>query len=198
MFMADKPKKCNEILSKLRIKLANDMGLIKEGEFKFCWVYDFPLFAWNDDEQKWEPEHHMFSMPKQEFVKDFEKRPGDVLGDLWDLVLNGTEMASGSMRISNPELQERIMNFIGIDKDAAHAKFGFLLDAYKYGGPVHGGMGIGIDRLVAMLQGLTDIREVIAFPKNKAAECPMDGCPSQIDEKQMKELKIKIDVQKKQ
>jgi aspartyl-tRNA synthetase len=198
MFIADDAKKTNEILGKLRLKIRDDLKLVKENDYKFCWIVDFPLFAWNKDEERWEPEHHMFSMPKQEYIKDFEKRPGEVIGDLWDLVLNGTELGSGSIRVTNPELQERIMNFIGLSKDVAAKRFGFLLDAYKYGAPVHGGMGLGFDRLVSLMCGINDIREVIAFPKNKAAQCPMDGCPSDIEAKQLKELNIKIDNIKKQ
>ncbi|MBR9692128.1 aspartate--tRNA ligase [Candidatus Woesearchaeota archaeon] len=197
MFIADKKKTANEILGKLRLKLRDDLELVKEGDFKFCWVNDFPLFAYNEDEDKWEPEHHMFSMPKKEFIADFEKRPEEVLGDLWDLTLNGIELASGSIRVNIPEIQERIMKFIGIDKEEAHEKFGFLLDAYKYGGPPHGGMGLGLDRTVALMAGINDIREVIAFPKNKAAECPMDGSPSSIEEKQLKELHINVEKIKK-
>ncbi len=197
MFIADKPKTVAEVLGKLRIKIRDDLNLVKDNEFKFCWVKDFPLFAWNEDEDRWEPEHHMFTMPKPEFIKDFEKRPGDVIGDLWDLVLNGIELGSGSMRVHIPEVQERIMNFIGMDKKQAHAKFGFLLDSYRYGGPPHGGMGLGVDRLVALMSGINDIREVIAFPKNKAAQCPLDDSPSEIDEKQLKELNIKLDLPKK-
>ncbi len=197
MFIADKPKTVAEVLGKLRIKIRDDLNLVNDNEFKFCWVKDFPLFAWNEDEDRWEPEHHMFTMPKPEFIKDFEKRPGDVIGDLWDLVLNGIELGSGSMRVHIPEVQERIMNFIGMDKKQAHAKFGFLLDSYRYGGPPHGGMGLGVDRLVALMSGINDIREVIAFPKNKAAQCPLDDSPSEIDEKQLKELNIKLDLPKK-
>jgi len=192
MFIADKKGPTNDVLDKLRRKLAQDLGLITENTYNFVWINDFPLFAYNEDEDRWEAEHHMFSMPKDEFVDDFEKRPGEVLGNLWDLVFNGVEMGSGSIRVSNPEVQERIMNFVGFDKEAAHEKFGFLLDAYQYGGPIHGGMGLGLDRLVAMMQGLTDIREVIAFPKNKNAVCPMDGSPSQYEDAQLAELNIEL------
>ena len=197
MFIADKKKKAFEILNLLRIKLKDDLNLIKENNFKFCWVNDFPLFSWSETGERWEPEHHMFTNPKKEFVKDFEKRPEEVIGDLWDLVLNGIEVGSGSIRISSPELQERIMRFIGMSKDEANKKFGFLLEAYKYGGPVHGGMGLGLDRTVALMAGLSDIREIIAFPKNKSAQCPMDGSPSDVDEGQLKELHIKLDILKK-
>jgi aspartyl-tRNA synthetase len=197
MFIADDAKKTNEILGKLRLKIRDDLKLVKNDDFKFCWITDFPLFAWNKDEERWEPEHHMFSMPKKEFVNDFEKRPGEVIGDLWDIVLNGLELGSGSIRVTDPELQERIMKFIGLNKETAQKRFGFLLDAYKFGAPVHGGMGLGFDRMVALMCGINDIREVIAFPKNKSAQCPMDGCPSDIEDKQMKELHIKSDMIKK-
>ncbi|MBW2998390.1 aspartate--tRNA ligase, partial [Candidatus Woesearchaeota archaeon] len=193
MFIADTKKKTNFVLSRLRNKLADDLELYNKKDFEFCWIYDFPLFAWNEDDKRWEPEHHIFSMPKPEFVDDFEERPGDVLGDLWDLVLNGTEMSSGSIRVSDPQLQSRMLNFIGIAEEEAEEKFGFLLNAYKYGGPSHGGVGIGLDRLVAMMIQLTDIREVMAFPKNKNAECPMDESPNKVSDLQMKELHLQYD-----
>jgi len=198
MFIADKPDVANFVLDKLRRKLADDLQLYVLKDFKFLWVNDFRLFAWNEEEERWEPEHHMFSMPKKEFIPTLEENPGAVLGDLWDLTLNGWEMGSGSMRVSNPELQKRIMKIIGLSEEDAQMKFGFLLDAYKYGGPVHGGMGLGIARFLAMALGYEDIREVIAFPKNKAAECPMDGSPSEIGDRQLKELHLKIDVVKKE
>lgn len=191
-FVADKKKISRLSMGYLRIELAKDLELINKKDFRFCWVNDFPLFAYNDTEKSWEPEHHMFSMPKAEFVDDFEKRPGEVIGDLWDLVLNGWEMASGSIRISNPEVQERIMNFIGLNREEANKKFGFLLDAYEYGGPIHGGMGIGLDRLVALMLGFSDIREVISFPKNKNAQCPMDESPNVLDKIQLDELGIEF------
>jgi len=182
-------------LGKLRLELASQMNLIKNrDELSFCWVTDFPLFAWNDEERKWEPEHHIFTAPKDEHIQYLEKDPGRVEGRLFDIVLNGTELGSGSIRISNPVLQERVMAVIGMTKQEARRKFGFLLDAYDYGGPVHGGMGLGLDRLVAMLNGCSDIREVIAFPKNKAAQCPMDGSPSDVDAKQLKELHIRVEL----
>jgi aspartyl-tRNA synthetase len=168
-----------------------------KNKFAFCWVKDFPLFAYNKDDKSWEPEHHMFSMPKNEHVKYLDGDDlGKIEGQLFDLVLNGVELGSGSIRVSNPKLQEKIMNVIGMSKEEAKEKFGFLLDAYEYGGPIHGGMGLGVDRLVALMQGLNDIREVIAFPKNKAAECPMDGCPSEVSEKQLKELGLKVEKEK--
>ncbi|MBI2145082.1 aspartate--tRNA ligase [Candidatus Woesearchaeota archaeon] len=193
-FVADKKKAVADVLGKLRNELGERLGLRSSKEFNFCWVVDFPLFEWNTEENRWEAAHHMFTSPKQEHIELLEKSPEKILGNLYDLVLNGTELGSGSIRINNPELQERVMKVVGIDHKAAEAKFGFLLEAYKYGAPVHGGMGIGFDRTVALMQGLHDIREVVAFPKNKKAESPMDGSPSEIEEKQKKELHIRSDV----
>lgn len=196
-FIADTLKNTNSVLSKLRLKLAQDLELYDPKSFAFCWVNDFPLFSYNEDEKKWDAEHHIFSMPKAEHIPHLDENPGLVKGDLWDLVLNGWELASGSIRISNPQLQEKLMNIIGISKDEAEQKFGFLLKAYQYGGPVHGGMGLGLDRVCALVLGISDIREVIAFPKNKQAQCPMDGSPGLIDDVQLKELGISITPQKK-
>lgn len=192
MFIADKPKVANEILNQLRQELAKRMELIDDTVFRFCWTTDFPLFAW--DEGSWTPEHHMFSMPKNPEMLD--KDPGQVIGDLFDLVLNGIELGSGSIRIHDPAIQKKVMNVIGMSEEEANQKFGFLLEAYKYGAPVHGGMGLGFDRTVALMVGSHDIREVIAFPKNKAAQCPMDGSPSNIDSEALKELHMKFDIAK--
>jgi aspartyl-tRNA synthetase len=188
LLISDKRKIAETALGQVRLNIRDKFNLVKKDEFKLVWIVDFPLFAWNEEENRWEPEHHMFSMPKEEFVDDFEKKPGEVLGDLYDLAMNGVELCSGSIRISNPDIQKRIMKFIGIDEEQANIKFGFLLEAYKYGAPVHGGVGLGLDRIVALMAGTNDIREVIAFPKNKNAECPMDGSPSFIDKIQLKEL----------
>jgi aspartyl-tRNA synthetase len=166
-------------------------------EYVFCWIKDFPLFSYNEETKGWDPEHHIFSSPKKEHLDLLESDPGKVKGDLFDLVLNGVELGSGSIRINNPELQERVMNVIGMNKKEAQEKFGFLLDAYKYGGPVHGGMGLGFDRLVALMLGETDIREVIAFPKNKAAQNTMDGSPSEISKEQLDEVHLKLELPKK-
>jgi len=197
MFIADKPKKCNEILAKLRNKLGTDLQLYDKNEFKFCWIVDFPLFELDEETNLWMAAHHMFTMPKKECLSYLESDPGKVYASCYDMVLNGVELASGSLRIHDPQIQERVMKIVGFPKEKAYERFGFLLEAFKYGAPPHGGFAIGFDRFVAMLQGFSDIREVIAFPKNKAAECPMDGCPSNIEDIQMKELHIKIDMVKK-
>lgn len=199
LFIADTFKVTHAVLDKLRQKLARDLGLLKgkENEFKFCWVMDFPLFEWNEESDKWEPAHHPFCMPYESDLQYLETDPGKVHCTQYDLVLNGIELASGSIRIHKPELQERVMKVIGLTKKDLENKFGFLLESFNYGAPPHGGMGIGFDRVVASMLNLIDIREVIAFPKNKAAQCPMDGSPSDVDTKQLKELHIKLDVVKK-
>lgn len=198
MFIADKKATTNAVLDKIRRKLAEDLELVDPKVFKFCWINDFPLFAFNEEDNRWEPEHHMFSMPKEEYLETMEQNPGEVLGDLWDLVLNGWEMSSGSIRISNPEIQTKVMNIVGMSDEEADEKFGFLLKAYKYGGPTHGGMGMGIARFLTLILGYDDIREVIAFPKNKAAQCPMDDSPGKIESAQLKELSIKLDIEEEE
>ncbi len=190
-FMADKPKKAAELMGKLRVEQAKRLGLMKKDSFEFCWVTDFPLFEWNAEENRWQPTHHVFTSPKKEDIRYIESEPSKVKANLYDLVLNGTELGSGSIRITDPEMQERVLKVIGVSREEARKRFGFLMDAFRCGAPPHGGIGIGFDRTVALLLGFNDIREVIAFPKNKKAECPMDGSPADVDEKQLRELHIK-------
>ncbi len=196
-FIADSKGKTNEILGKLRNKLGQDLKLIKENEFKFCWILDFPMFEFNADEDKWDFGHNPFCMPKKEHLPLLEKDPGKVYCDQYDLVLNGIELGSGSIRINRPDIQERAFKVTGMTQERARDRFGFLLEAYTYGGPPHGGMGLGLDRLVALMQGINDIREVIAFPKTKSAESPMDGSPSALDAKDLAVLKLKIEQKEK-
>jgi len=195
MVGADFRKACLS-LGAVRVQLGKDLKLAESGDFKFCWIIDFPLFEWNEEGKKWDPAHHMFTMPQERFLADFEKRPGEVKGDLYDLVCNGVELASGSIRIHDPELQKRIFRFLGISDAQAEQRFGFLLEAFRYGPPPHGGIAPGFDRLVAMMAGESTIREVIPFPKNTLGQCPMDDSPSAVDPKQLEELHIRI-VEKK-
>ena len=183
-------------LGAIRNELGKKLKLTDPKDFRFCWIVDFPLFAWNDEEQKWEAEHHIFTMPKKEHLQYLEKDPSKVHAQCYDMVLNGVELASGSIRIHRQDIQEKVMKVIGLEKKDAERKFGFLLEAFKYGAPPHGGFAPGIDRLVALMLGINDIREVIAFPKNKNAENPMDGCPTLPEEKTLKELHMKFDVKK--
>ena len=166
-------------------------------ELKFCWVVDFPIFEFDEEENKWLPSHHIFTAPKKEHLKFLDNDVSKVHGNLYDLVLNGVELGSGSIRETNPETQKKLFDIIGLSKKEAERKFGFLLESFKYGTPPHGGIGLGFDRFVALMCGHNDIREVIAFPKNKDAEFPMDQSPSDVPEDQLKELHIKLDLVKK-
>lgn len=200
IFIVAGPNKLtNDVLARLRLKLGEDLKLFNPKELAFCWIRDFPLYGWNEEEERWEAEHHLFCMPVEEDMKYLESDPGKVRASSFDLVLNGVELASGSIRINRPDIQERVMKIIGITNKEAEEKFGFLLDAFKYGAPPHGGWAIGFDRLIAIMLGVpeNDIREVIAFPKNKSAQSPMDGSPSEITKEQLKELHIKLDIVKK-
>ena len=192
LFVADRYKIACTALGAVRSKLGKDLGLLNPAEFKFAWIVDFPLFEWNEEENKWDPAHHMFSAPQEKYLATMEENPEPVKGDLYDLVLNGYEVASGSIRIHNPELQKRIFKIVGFDESEAEKKFGFLTEAFKYGAPPHGGIAPGLDRIVMIMAGETSIKEVIAFPKNSFAVSPMDDSPSEVDQKQLDELHLAI------
>ena len=192
MFIADKPKKCNDILSKIRLKLGEDLKLIKD-ELKFVWVTDFPMFEWDDDAKRWNAMHHPFTSPRPEDIPYLSKNPERVKARAYDLVLNGTELGGGSIRNSNSDVQALVLQALAYNPEDVQAKFGFLLEALKYGTPPHGGIAFGFDRICALLCGFSDIREVIAFPKSKAAENPMDGSPSPWDADYLKELHLELD-----
>ena len=177
----------------VRSQLGKDLNLYnKEDEFHFVWIIDFPYFAFNEEENHWETEHHMFTLPQKQYWDTLEADPGNVKGDLYDLVLNGYELASGSMRINDPELQQRIFKISGFSQERADKAFGFLVNAFKYGAPPHGGIAPGLDRLVMLMCHEESIHEVIAFPKNNMAISPMDECPAPVDEKQLEELHLII------
>jgi aspartyl-tRNA synthetase len=187
----------NNVLSRIRLKLGEDCQLIDDSQFRFCFVTDYPLFEWNEEEKKWDAMHHIFTMPKEEHIQFLDTDPGKVQGRLYDFVLNGIELFSGSVRAYKPDIQQKVMEVIGMSKKEAEQKFGFLIEAYHYGAPIHAGFGLGLDRLVALMAGINDIREVIAFPKTKSMEQPMDGCPSPLDARQLKELHIHIEKEEK-
>ena len=161
-------------------------------DFAFLWVVDFPLFKYNAEEKRWESEHHPFTAPDSEDEDNLEKSPDKVKSRSYDLVLNGMEIGSGSIRIHRQDLQERVFKIIGIEKEDALKRFGFLLEAFQYGAPPHGGFAIGLDRLLAVLAGEASIREVITFPKTQKAFCPLTGAPSEVDKKQLDELGISV------
>jgi aspartyl-tRNA synthetase len=183
---------CNEALSRLRIKLAREEGLIDNTKQDFLWVNDFPLFKYNQEEKRWESEHHPFTAAVDNDLQYFSKDPGRVRARSYDLVLNGIELGSGSIRIHLKDIQEKIFNVIGIDKKEAEKRFGFLTKALGFGAPPHGGFAIGLDRLMAILCGCDSIREVIAFPKTQRAISPLTQAPSTVSERQLNELGLKI------
>ncbi len=182
-------------LGAVRSRLGAELELADPKVFAFCWIIDFPLFEWNAEEKRWEAAHHMFTMPQERFLPTLESNPGEVLGDLYDLVCNGVECASGSIRIHDARLQSRIFSIVGFSREEAERRFGFLLEAFRYGPPPHGGIAPGLDRLVMLMAGESSIREVMAFPKNTMAASPMDGAPAAVDEKQLRELGLRIEVE---
>ncbi|MFA6681639.1 MAG: aspartate--tRNA ligase [Sphaerochaeta sp.] len=188
-------KRCCASLSAVRSKLGKDLKLIRKG-FEFCWIIDFPLFEYNETGGHWEAAHHMFSMPQSQYLDTLESDPGSVKGDLYDLVLNGYEVASGSIRIHDVELQKRIFRICNFDDETAEDRFGFLLNAFRYGPPPHGGIAPGIDRMVMIMCEETSIHEVIAFPKNTAGISPMDDSPSFLDQEQLDDLHLTINYPK--
>jgi aspartyl-tRNA synthetase len=192
LFVADSWKTACTALGAVRSRLGRVRELADPEIFSFAWIVDFPLFEWNDEEGAWEPAHHMFTMPQEQFLETLEDDPGAVLGDLYDLVCNGLELASGSIRIHDPALQERIFSIVGFSKEEAKRRFGFLLEAFEYGPPPHGGIAPGLDRLVMLMAGENTIREVIAFPKNSVGISPMDDSPSEVDPKQLDELGLQL------
>jgi aspartyl-tRNA synthetase len=163
-----------------------------KSDFAFLWVTEFPMFKYNDEEKRWESEHHPFTAPRPQDLANLETAPQEAKSRAYDLVLNGVELGSGSIRIHDPALQERIFKIIGISEEEAQKRFGFLLEAFKFGAPPHGGFAFGVDRLLSLLAGEPSIREVITFPKTSAAICPLTNAPSQVDQKQLNELNLAI------
>jgi aspartyl-tRNA synthetase len=192
LFAAGPRKSVNNILGKLRLALRDELGLADRSRFAFAWVTEFPLFAWNEELGVWEAEHHMFTMPREQDLELLETDPGRVYGRLYDLVCNGTELASGSIRIHRRDIQERVMKVVGISREDADRRFGFLLKAFDYGAPPHGGLAPGLDRLVMLLTDEDSIRDTIAFPKTYRGMSLMEGSPSEADPEVLDELGIRF------
>ncbi len=195
LILADQEEIVDEALGNLRLKLAKELNLIKkEKEYSFLWVTNFPLLKYNPEEKRYEAVHHPFTAPRDEDLKLLDNDPLKVRSKAYDLVLNGAEIGGGSIRIHNNHIQRKVFKLLGIDEEKAEQKFGFLLQALKYGAPPHGGIAFGLDRLVMILAGAPSIREVIAFPKTQKAVCLLTGAPSEVDPEQLKELHIKLDL----
>ncbi|MBQ6823407.1 MAG: Asp-tRNA(Asn)/Glu-tRNA(Gln) amidotransferase GatCAB subunit C, partial [Clostridia bacterium] len=178
-------------LGALRLLIADKLGIERKG-YNLLWITEFPFFDWDEDNQCWVAMHHPFTSPMDECLEYLETDKANVRAKAYDLVLNGVELASGSIRITDPELQGRMFDMLGLSQEEAHAKFGFLLDAFQYGAPPHGGMGIGLDRLVMQMLNLKNLRDVVPFPKVQNASELMSNCPSEVSPEQLEELGIAI------
>jgi aspartyl-tRNA synthetase len=194
LISSDKKYKALTILGALRLQIARQTGIMDKvkDKFSFLWVVDFPLVEFDEEEERFIAMHHPFTSPREEDIELMEKYPGKVRAQAYDIVCNGAEVGGGSIRIHNPELQRKMFNMLGIEEEDMQNKFGFLLDALKYGAPPHGGVALGLDRLVMILSGSDNIRDVIAFPKTTSGLSLMDGSPSEVDERQLSELGIKL------
>ena len=192
LFAADARATVNKVLGGLRLIFRDQLELADSNVMAFAWVVDFPMFAWNEEEKKWDAEHHPFTMPQIDDLPKFDTNPAEILSDAYDMVCNGYELASGSIRIHRSDIQLKVFQFLGLSGEEIEHKFGHMLEAFEYGAPPHGGMAPGIDRLVMLLTDEPNIREVIAFPKNQAGRDVMADAPSTVEPKQMKELHIKI------
>ena len=190
-FVADKYEKACAALAQIRLFSGRKFNLIDKTKFNFLWVNKFPLFEWNEERNSFDAMHHLFTHPLHEDMKWLDSDPGKVRGQLYDLVLNGVELLSGSIRINNPDLQRKVLQIVQMPEVEAESKFGFLMRAFDYGAPPHGGCAVGLDRLTAILCDEDSIREVIAFPCNNTGIFPLDGSPAPIDQKQMDELKLR-------
>ncbi len=190
-FAADKNKIVWNVLGALRLELAKDLELLDENQYNFLWVTEFPLLEWSDEENRFMAMHHPFTMPMEEDWDQIDSNPGAVRAKAYDIVLNGTELGGGSVRIHQDDIQEKMFEVLGFTKERAHEQFGFLLDAFKYGVPPHAGLAYGLDRMVMHMVHADSIRDVIAFPKVKDASCLMTQAPGTVDEKQLEELFIK-------
>lgn len=193
-FVADKNEVVYDSLGQLRLELARKLNLLNKNEYKFLWVTEFPLLEYDEEEKRWVAKHHPFTSPMDEDIEYLGSDPGKVRAKAYDIVLNGIEIGGGSIRIHDQELQTKMFSLLGFTHEQAWERFGFLLEAFKYGTPPHGGLAYGLDRLVMLMAGRDSIRDVIAFPKVQNASCPMTNAPDSVEDKQLKELHIKTEI----
>ncbi|HUV41782.1 MAG TPA: aspartate--tRNA ligase [Sedimentisphaerales bacterium] len=192
LLVADDEKTANKALAPLRCKLAKDLKLYDENTFQFVWIVDFPLFEWNPDLQRYDSLHHPFTAPSQQDVVKLDSDPASVRSRAYDIVVNGTEIGGGSIRIHDPRLQQKVFGLLGISEKQALQQFGFFLKALNYGAPPHGGIALGLDRIIMLLTGTDNIKDVIAFPKTHRGQCLLSNAPSQVDQKQLDELNLRM------
>ena len=193
LFAADKDKLVWNVLGALRLELAEQMDLIDKNEYRFVWITEFPLLEWTEEENRFTAMHHPFTMPMDEDIPLLDTDPGAVRAKAYDIVLNGSEIGGGSVRIHQNDIQEKMFEMLGFTKEQANSQFGFLLEAFKYGVPPHAGLAYGLDRLVMEMAKIDNIRDVIAFPKVKDASCLMTEAPSPVDPAQLEELGLEIE-----
>ncbi len=191
-FGADKEKVVNDALGALRCKIGHDKGYLNGNVWEPLWVVDFPMFEYDEEGKRWNACHHPFTAPKDEHLALLETDPGKCLAKAYDLALNGSELGGGSVRIHKAEVQSQVFRALNIGAEEAQLKFGFLLDALQYGAPPHGGLAFGLDRIVTMMTGSESIRDVIAFPKTQRAQCLLTQAPSAVDERQLRDLHIRL------
>ncbi|MBR1419701.1 MAG: aspartate--tRNA ligase [Selenomonadaceae bacterium] len=196
LVVGDKPSVVAQALGELRLEMARRRGLIDPDALRFLWIVDFPMFEYVEDEKRWKAMHHPFTSPRESDIEFLKSDPGRVKANAYDIVLNGVEIGGGSLRIYQSDLQEKVFEAIGLTQDEARAKFGFLMDAFEYGTPPHGGIAFGLDRLIMLMAKRKSIRDVIAFPKTQSAVDPMSHAPSEVDDKQLKELSIRTAIKK--
>ncbi|MBR9707242.1 MAG: aspartate--tRNA ligase, partial [Candidatus Diapherotrites archaeon] len=197
VFVADKPSVVAQSLGELRNYLGKELELADPKKLNFVWITEWPLLEWDEDEKRWQSPHHPFTMPFAVEIHLLSKEAGAVRSHVYDVVLNGVELGGGSIRIHDKKMQEKVFAELGISKKEAESKFGFLLDALKYGAPPHGGLAIGLDRMMMLMTGASSIKDVIAFPKNQRAFCPLTFSPSTVSKAQLDELYLKSEKKKK-
>jgi len=193
LIAGDSLKVVANVLGRLRLEFGKKLNLIDESKYELLWIVDFPLFEWNENEKRWDPQHHPFVMPQLDKLHYLETdTPEKCVADMYDLVLNGFELGSGSIRIHKKEIQQKMFELINIDEEVIKQKFGFMLNAFEYGAPPHGGIGLGLDRILMIFAGTDNLRDVIAFPKTNTASCLMSDAPNTVDDAQLKELHLRV------